>query len=652
MRGLRTTLAAAWFLALAPAITLAGATATVEQLLAYRPTQKGVDYEVPTTPAAIAACKVETVANAKGAPIGYALRDGQGKILCRFVDNDKLPGMDQWSYYQDGFEVYRELDLNGDKRIDEVRWMNSAGTRVAKVSGGKIVSWARISAEEASKVFVQALVSGDSELLETVMASPAELDALGVPRGEIDQVAAAEKQRVAQVKALRSGLTGWDANTAWLRLDGALPHLIPADSGLKEDLVLYENAVIFAGSPATQANPGKVAFLQVSEMVKLGESWKFVDLPRVIDPAKNGVITAVEGGIRSWVFRTDAGSAPGGENPAVAEAMQALAAFDNSKENVALQTSGAPKDLARFHVGRVAPLNRIVKAAEAAGDPKVELDHQKLIVDSVSAAFATGQYPAGAKILDDLAAKGGKIGTYAAFKKIEADFALQNDSNPGNTLAVQEAWLANLKMFVEKNPQCDEAPQALLFLASTNEMNAKEAEGRKSYATLAKDYPGTEWGKKAAGALHRLDLVGKPIALKGTDLRGQSVDASQYRGKTLLVTFWATWARPAKADMPELIKLHAKFKAKGFEVIGVNLDNDKAELDAFLQASPTPWPQLFEPGGLESRLATEFGIISLPTMFLVDPEGKVVNRSLRSASELENVLDKTLAGKVALGAGH
>ena len=54
---------------------------------------------------------------------------------------------------------------------------------------------------------------------------------------------------------------------------------------------------------------------------------------------------------------------------------------------------------------------------------------------------------------------------------------------------------------------------------------------------------------------------------------------------------------------------------------------------------------------MESRLATEFGIISLPTMILVDPDGKVVNRSLRTAAELEILLDKTLAGKVALGAG-
>src|SRR4051812_23895010 len=213
MRALRTTLAAAWFLGLVPAITLAGALPTAEQLLAYRPTQKGVDYEVPTDPAAIAACKVESVSNAKGVAIGYVLRDGQGKILCRFIDADGKGKMDQWSYYQDGFEIYRESDLTNDMSIDEIRWLNAGGTRVAKVSGGKILSWKRISAEEASKVFVQALVSGDSQLLETVMASPAELDALGVPKGEVEQVAQAEKQRVAAVKALRTGLVGWDANT-------------------------------------------------------------------------------------------------------------------------------------------------------------------------------------------------------------------------------------------------------------------------------------------------------------------------------------------------------------------------------------------------------------------------------------------------------
>jgi thiol-disulfide isomerase/thioredoxin len=642
MRAWRTRLAVAWFFVLANLAT--GAEVTVKDLMRFHPFFKGVDYELPTDPAAIAACKAEVVTG------GFQLRDGQGKVLCRLIDRNGDKILDQWSYYQDGFEIYRELDNNADKSIDEVRWMNGGGTRAAKVVAGKVVAWSRLSAEEASKVLVQALVSGDSDLLESVMASPADLEALGIPKGEVDQVAAAEKQRMAQVKAIRTALTGsgWDANTTWLGLNGAMPHLIPAEMGLKEDLILCESATIFAGSPANQANAGRMAFLQVGEMIRLGETWKFVDLPRVVDPAKNGVIALAEGGIRSWVFRND-GGAGGGENPVIAQAMQDLIAYDNSKESQALQNSGVPKDAARFHVGRTVPLGKIVKAAEAAGDARVELDHQKLIVDSISAAYATGQYPTGTKVLDGLAAKGGKLGTYAAFKQIEADFVLQNAADPNNGMIIQENWLAKLSSFVEKNPTCDEAPQALLLLASTNELNGKEAEGKKSYAALAKDYPTTEWGKKAAGALRRLDIVGKPMALKGVDLKGQTLDTAQYRGKTLLVTFWATMAGPAKRDLPELVKLHAKYKAKGFEVISVNLDNDKADLDAFLQASPLPWPQIFEPGGLDSRPAVEFGIISLPTMILVDTEGKVSNRNLRSSAELEILLDKTLAGgKVAL----
>ncbi len=653
MRALRTTLASTWILGMAPALALAWAPPptmpTVEKLLTYRPTQPGVEYEVPTDPAAIAACKVEQVTNAKGASIGYALRDGQGKLLCRFVDSDGNNRMDQWGYFQDGFEIYRDIDLNNDMSIDEVRWMNSAGTRMAKVANRKVVAWTRISAEEASKVFLQALVAGDAALIDSVMATPAELDALGIPKGEVDQVAAAEKQRLAAIKALRAGVMagGWDASTTWATLGAAMPHLIPADAGLKDDLLLYENAMIFPASP-NNAAAGKMAFLQAGEMVKVGDAWKFVDLPRVIDPNKNAPIAASEGGIRSWVFRNDGANAGGGENPQVAEALQALAAYD--KANQGLLNADNPKDIARFHVYRVAPLNKVVKAAEAAGDAKAELDHLKLSVDSLAAAYTSGAYPAGAKALDDLAAKGGKVGTYAAFKMIEAEYALQNDKG-GNFPKVQKDFLNNLKAFVDKHPQCDEAPQALLFLASTNEMNAEEDEARKFYATLARDYPATEWGKKAAGALKRFDLVGKPIALKGPELRGQTVDVAQYRGKTVLVAFWATWANPAKRDLPDLVKVHQKYAARGFEVVAVNLDNEKADLDAFLKATPLPWPEIFEPGGMEGRLATEFGVISLPTMILVDPDGKVVNRSLRTASEVEIVLDKTFAtkGGVALG---
>ena len=653
MRALRTTLASACLVGLAPA--LAPAAVTVEQLLKFRPTQAGVDYEIPGTPAAIAACKVEAVSNSKGSSIGYALRDGQGKLLCRIVDQDGDRKLDQWSYYQDGFEIYRESDSNNDQFVDEARWMNAGGTRVAKCVAAKapngkdtvskIGSWSRISAEEASKVFVQALVSKDLDLLETVMAKPEELEALGIPKAEVGAVAAAASERAAKVTAMRGSLTGWDASTAWLRLDGSLPHLIPADagSGLKEDIFLHENVMIWAGSPTNPAaNAGKLAFLQVGEMVKVGDCWKFVDLPRVIDPSKNAVIASMDGGIRSAIYRSEVGDAPAGnDNPQIAEAIKALTAFDAA--NSALLSKGDPKDLARFHVGRIAPLRGVVKAAEAAGDGKIELDHNKLIVDSLSAAYASGVYADGGKLLQGLEAKGGKVGSYAGYKLIEAEFQQSNS----NMIKAQKDWMASLKAFVEKYATSDEAPQALLLLASNHEMNGDEDEAKVYYTKLVEQASGTEWGKKAAGALTRLDLVGKPISIKGATTSGQPIDLAQYKGKTVLVAFWATWAGPAKQNLPELAKTYQKYNGKGFEIVGVAMDNEKADLDAFLKSNPLPWPEIFEPGGMESRLATEDGVISLPTMILVGPDGKVVDRTIRTASEVESQLDKILGGKPA-----
>ena len=79
--------------------------------------------------------------------------------------------------------------------------------------------------------------------------------------------------------------SGWNSDFVWNRLDGNMPHVIPADAdtGLAQDLVLYENAVIFAGPASGQVDARKMAFLQAPEMIKLGEAWKFVELPRAID---------------------------------------------------------------------------------------------------------------------------------------------------------------------------------------------------------------------------------------------------------------------------------------------------------------------------------------------------------------------------------
>ena len=636
MRSLRTLMAAAWILGIAPGFADAQTSPAPKDLLKFRPTQKGVEYDTPSDASAIAACKVETVMSAKK-HVGYALRDGQGKLLRRFVDINGNGVLDQWSYYQDGFEVYRESDLNDDKSLDECRWMNAAGTRIATVSGTRITGWKRLSAEEASKVLVQALVWGDLPLLETVLAVPDELSTLGLPKPVIEQTAAASARRVEQIKALQKDLKGWTGQTVWNRLDAMLPHLIPADAGAGQDVLLYENVVIFAGAPNEPINPKDVAFLQAPEMVKVGESWKFVELPRAVDPSKP--IVAAEGIVRAAIYGAQgAAGGPDSQNPALDEALRALAKFDAEHVN-----DVAKKDVAQFHVGRIPLLRAVIKVAR----PEDQLGYTKQVADSLAAAYQTGLFPKGLELLDALIGEDSKIASYAAFRKISTEFAAANEEPGANPLQNQKKWMAGLKAFLDRYPKADEAPDALLQLASSYEFNAEEDEARKYYEQLARDFPETDPGQKGIGVLRRLDLVGKSLPpIKATGLKNEIIDTEKFRGKPLLVTFWATWADPVKRDLPELTKVYQKHHDEGFEILGISLDNDRADLDAFLKKSPLPWPQVFEPGGLEkNRLATEFGIIALPTMILVDPQGKVVNRNLRTAAELERQLEKLVAGK-------
>lgn len=93
--------------------------------------------------------------------------------------------------------------------------------------------------------------------------------------------------------------------------------------------------------------------------------------------------------------------------------------------------------------------------------------------------------------------------------------------------------------------------------------------------------------------------------------------------------------------MQQLKTLQAKYSQKGFHVVGVNLDTDVRVANKYLVENRWPWPQLFESGGMDSRLANEFGILTLPTMVLIDKNGVVVRRSIH-ASELDGELSKLL----------
>src|SRR5262249_37967951 len=160
-------------------------------------------------------------------------------------------------------------------------------------------------------------------------------------------------------------------------------------------------------------------------------------------------------------------------------------------------------------------------------------------------------------------ARGGKLGSYARFVLIDADFAMKNEQPGANLLASQKAWMTDLQGFLDKHPDADEAPDVLLRLANGNEFNGDEEPARKQYTRVVESFPGTEAAKRAAGSLRRLDLIGKTLAIKGTGLQHETIDTTQYRGKAVLVVFWASYASMFKAELPDLKKVAAKYRDQG-----------------------------------------------------------------------------------------
>jgi thiol-disulfide isomerase/thioredoxin len=153
--------------------------------------------------------------------------------------------------------------------------------------------------------------------------------------------------------------------------------------------------------------------------------------------------------------------------------------------------------------------------------------------------------------------------------------------------------------------------------------------------------PYKKWAK---GVIHRLDSLGKPISLKFVANDGREVDLSQMKGKVVLVDFWATWCGPCKKELPRVKAAQEKFRAQGFEIIGISCDNDKDTLKQFVEKNKIPWPQYL--GGQErtkNQFTAEFGINGIPHMLLVDKQGRLRFDNVRAKDGFEEQITKLLA---------
>lgn len=192
--------------------------------------------------------------------------------------------------------------------------------------------------------------------------------------------------------------------------------------------------------------------------------------------------------------------------------------------------------------------------------------------------------------------------------------------------------------------------KAMLFLQVFEDYEQGAAQLRQ----LRADFPDSAIAAQVAPLLDEMEpmLAAKKVnaalkpgaafpAFAEQDLNGRPLDLAAYRGKVVLVDFWATWCGPCIGELPNVRAAYDKYKAKGFDIIGISLDQDREQLESFLKEHGMTWAQYFDGQGWKNKLAKQFGISSIPATYLLDQEGRIVATDLRG-DDLEKELAKHL----------
>ncbi len=223
-----------------------------------------------------------------------------------------------------------------------------------------------------------------------------------------------------------------------------------------------------------------------------------------------------------------------------------------------------------------------------------------------------------------------------------------NDVNTMNAKAAEYQALdaqvkAAMESFIKGHPKSAVSGYAIYFNYQNNN-NVTIEELERVVGLLDKSTLNTKYGKLAQEKL--IQMRGTTVGHEATDftqnnMEDKPVKLSDFRGKYVLVDFWASWCGPCRGENPNVVAAYNKYKDKGFTILGVSFDQNKASWLKAVDADKLTWTQVSDLKGWGNEVGKLYGITSIPQNLLLDKEGKIIAKNLRGAA-LEEKLQEVL----------
>lgn len=229
------------------------------------------------------------------------------------------------------------------------------------------------------------------------------------------------------------------------------------------------------------------------------------------------------------------------------------------------------------------------------------------------------------------------IDKHAAYRKNNEDVLNDSDlpTSPSLSEEIEELRIA----YIKANPDSYHSMISLKWwLRGTKQYEL----GRELYQVMEEGLKSTGAGKSTLQLLDKMATLIRGQKLPGfeaKDTNGDLVTLTDFRGKYVLVDFWASWCVPCRRDHPDLVALYDRYGEHGFEILGVSLDDSESDWFNAINDDGLKWPQVsdLDELGFKGRLPQKFNITSIPDNFLLDEDGIILNRGVR-VGELETVL--------------